>query len=168
MGGNKSRADNFLRQLVRVPSLLGGVMILINALIIMYDVVARSFGGSTYWAGEVTVYFLVMMTFLGGGFALQSGKHVQVTFILTKLSASTSKILEKLTKTLILFISLGLLYFGTITVLNLHTSNFVSATMLAMPLAIPYAAIPVGALFLIIEVIRELFIHHGNDGGTLQ
>ena len=168
MDANKSssaKTDTFLRQLVQIPSLLGGILILMSALVIIYDVVTRAFGASTFWADEMTGYFLVVTAFLGGGFALQSGKHVQVTFVLERLSASINKFLDKLVKVLILLISFCLLYFGIMTVIDLYESHFVSTTMLSFPLAIPYAAIPVGALFIIVEVIREVLDFSRNKGG---
>lgn len=153
-----SKIDMILRQLIRIPSLLSGLLILLSSVIIAFDVVVRALGGGLFWAGEVTIYLLILIGFLGIGFALQSGKHVQVTFVLEKLSPSVKSILDKVVKLLIVFVSLIIIHFGIQAVIDSYNFDFRSPTMLSVPMFIPQASIPIGALFLLIEVIRQLVL----------
>ena len=159
------KVDMTLRQLIRLPSLLSGLLILISSIVIGMDIISRAKGGGVSWAGEVSVYFLVVMSFLGIGFALQSGKHVQVTFLLDKLSPEVNRVLAIVVKILIAIISLIVIYFGMQAVINSYTLDFRSPTMLAVPLFIPQAAIPIGAFFLLLEVIRELLADFSGSKG---
>jgi len=159
------KTNTVLRQLIQIPPQVSGIMIILSALFIMYDVLTRYFGQGTYWADEIAGYFLVAISFLGSGFTLQSGKHVQVKFVLEKLSPTINKVLDMVIKILILLITLIIFYLGSRYVLDLYLLKVKFITMLSVPQFIPYAAIPIGAFFLLLEVIRELILDLFSDKG---
>jgi len=80
-----SALDHFLAE-------FAGWIIIVMMLTLSYDVVMRySFGMPTTWAGELNRYFLVLVMFFGGPWALPAGGHVAVD-ILTETLAERKRL----------------------------------------------------------------------------
>lgn len=106
------------------------------------------------WSEELARYLMVWMGMLGSVIALRKGRHIGVTFLVDRFSdwkqAAVHRIVEI---TVIVFLSI-IGWQG----LNLAIFNApqLSAAM-EISMSIPYAAIPVGAVMMIVEIVAEIF-----------
>jgi TRAP-type C4-dicarboxylate transport system permease small subunit len=75
-----SAFDRFLAE-------FAGWIIIVMMLTLSYDVIMRyAFGLPTTWAGELNRYFLVLVMFFGGPWALPAGGHVAVDIVTEALT----------------------------------------------------------------------------------
>ena len=75
-----SAFDRFLAE-------FAGWIIIVMMLTLSYDVIMRYvFGMPTTWAGELNRYFLVLVMFFGGPWALPAGGHVAVDIVTEALA----------------------------------------------------------------------------------
>lgn len=75
-----SAFDRFLAE-------FAGWIVIVMMLTLSYDVIMRyAFGMPTTWAGEINRYFLVLVMFFGGPWALPAGGHVAVDIVTETLA----------------------------------------------------------------------------------
>jgi len=109
--------------------------------------------GGIYWAEEVTRYTSIWMVFLAGGLGVRYGVHLHVDLITARLPHGVQRALRVFSCLLMLVFEGVLVYFGTIVMLD--TMDQQSSSLL-LPMGYMYAAIPVGALLMIVETLRVL------------
>lgn len=86
-----SAFDRFLAE-------FAGWIIIAMMLTLSYDVIMRyAFGMPTTWAGEINRYFLVLVMFFGGPWALPAGGHVAVDIVTETLAERKRLRLEIIT-----------------------------------------------------------------------
>ena len=75
-----------LKKLNAVLGYICGILVVITALILLYDVFCRYvLGEPTLWAQQIAAYMVLVATFFGTSYALQSGGHVHVEIIVDEL-----------------------------------------------------------------------------------
>jgi len=120
------------------------------------------------WSEECARYLMIWMGMLGSVIALQQGRHIGVTFFMEKLSPGLQKPARGLTQTgMILF--LGILCWQGI-LFSLFNADQISPA-LEIPMIIPFGAIPVGALMMILVMLAEmldLFFPDSEGPGTVS
>lgn len=130
----------------------------VMGVVIPYEVLGRKvLGTMPSWSGEVSCFALAWASMLGAAVGLRRGYHVGMTFVLERLPRGPARLL-KLAGAACTMLVLGVLaIFGLKQVaVNAHQ---VSPAM-GIPMAIPYTAIPLGALamfmFSVEHTLREL------------
>jgi TRAP-type C4-dicarboxylate transport system permease small subunit len=114
--------------------------------LVFTNVVCRYvFGFSLIWAEEISQYLMVWVTFLGAGLALRQGRHVAVEMLQDRFGAHGRVVL----RTAIALLCVGFLL--GVTWLGMDFAWFardMETPVLNIPLAIPYAAVPIGMLLM--------------------
>lgn len=130
----------------------------VMGVIIPYEVLGRKvLGTMPSWSGEISCFALAWASMLGAAVGLRRGYHVGMTFVLERLPRRPARLL-KLAGTACTMLVLGVLaVYGVKQVaVNAHQ---VSPAM-GIPMAIPYTAIPLGALAMLLfsaeQALREL------------
>lgn len=134
------------------------VAMAIMAIVIPYEVFGRKVLGSMpSWSGEVSCFALVWASMLGAAVGLRRGYHVGMTFVLERLPVGLARVLRLLGMILTMSVLLVLVVYGGMQV-GVNARQLSPA--MRIPMAIPYMAIPLGALamfsFSLEELIREL------------
>jgi TRAP-type C4-dicarboxylate transport system permease small subunit len=135
---------------------LSGLAILIMALFVTFEVVARTLlGFSTLVADEWPSYLLVFATFLGLAYTMESKGFLQVEFFLRKLSKRNNQILHSLLLFLALMYSVLLDYYLISHTLASYSRGIVSISLSKTPLYIPQLFMPIGMTIFVLELIKE-------------
>jgi TRAP-type C4-dicarboxylate transport system permease small subunit len=110
-----------------------------------------------YWSEELPRYLLIWMSFLAAGLAQKSESHINITLCLTWLPRRAQRWIH-LAANLVILTFLGILvYSGTLVT---RITAYHRSTALQLPMGLVYAAVPVGALlmmlYLVLQILQEL------------
>ncbi|OPY68031.1 MAG: Sialic acid TRAP transporter permease protein SiaT [Syntrophorhabdaceae bacterium PtaU1.Bin034] len=135
---------------------MGSILIPTAALCITYEVIMRYlFNSPTVWVSEVTIYLVMAATFLSLAFAMKEKAHVNVDFIINKLSGKSLLNLKLLGLFLGLLYSGILVYQGSSWVYDAYKNWELAGMILKVPKFIPEFFIPFGSALLFIRLLIE-------------
>jgi TRAP-type C4-dicarboxylate transport system permease small subunit len=133
-----------------------GIALLIVTLILTVNVIGRyGFGVSLTFGEELATYTIIWITFVGSGICVKRGIHVSVDAFVNFMPRTMKKAFLVFGQVVGLVFSLFLIYIGIIICGQVAGAGQMSPAM-RMPMAVAYAAIPVGAFYMTIEYIRKL------------
>lgn len=119
------------------------------ALAIMAQVVGRYFFNySIAWSEETATFAQVWLTLLGAGVAMRYNQHVGVDFLILKAPLPVQRLVNGLAVLLGLWF-LGVVVLGSLSMLSI--GMMIKSPALRLSMAIPYAALPVGFGYFLIE-----------------
>ncbi|MDT1062207.1 TRAP transporter small permease [Paracoccus sp. CPCC 101403] len=119
------------------------------ALAILAQVVGRYFFNySIAWSEETATFAQVWLTLLGAGVAMRYNQHVGVDFLILKAPVGVQRIVNGAAFLLGIWF-LGVVVVGSLSMLSIGL--MVKSPALRLPMAIPYAALPVGFAYFLIE-----------------
>jgi len=140
------RAIWLLRRVVDVAVL---ALLAYMACAILAQVVGRYFFNySIAWSEETATFAQVWLTLLGAGVAMRYNQHVGVDFLILKAPAPVQRLVSGLA------FLLGIWFLAVVVVGSLSMVSIglmVKSPALRLPMAIPYAALPVGFGYFLIE-----------------
>lgn len=146
-----------------------GLLLAVMSITIFFQVFSRFFLGIPIpWVEELSRYLMIYMVFLGASIALRYQKLIAVEVFSEALSEKYRLIL----KTLVMIISIVffvLLFLKGIEMMG-HARVQVSPA-LNIPMSVPYAAIPLGALFLTMNAVAatlDMFLKTGHKREEFQ
>jgi len=129
---------------------MGSVMSVIILLQVFLRYVVKA---SLPWSEELARYLMVWIGMLGASLALSQGRHVGVTFVVDWARGLPKRLLAGCALLLVLgFLGLMLTQ-GIILVSNIWQQR---SPAMNLPMVIPYAAVPLGALFMIVQTLLLL------------
>lgn len=117
---------------------IGGVMLVL----VFTNVVFHAVGADIAWTTELSELLMVWVTFLGGAAASRRGAHMSITEFLDKLGPGKRRAGDAAIQLVCLGV-LGLLAWYGMGIVNSSWGN--ELTVLHVPMAIQYLALPVGA-----------------------
>ncbi|WP_134704256.1 TRAP transporter small permease [Ammoniphilus sp. YIM 78166] len=103
------------------------------------------------WAGEVSIFLLVAITFLGGSLGLKYKAQASVTIVLEFIPEGVKRWVLILGHVFMLIFMFVFLYYSFKWILSPNVAVQKSSAML-LPMWIPYSAVPVGLLFATIHL----------------
>ena len=132
------------------------ILILAGCLVLFINVVLRALGYSLKWAEELTRYLIVWVTFIGGSLCVRDGSHVGVDVLMQKLGEKGKTRLSIIINLICLAFMAVMTYLGVQMVLQaVHFKQITPA--LLIPMAVPYLAIPVGSLLMVLRYIQLIW-----------
>ncbi|MFC7784800.1 TRAP transporter small permease [Rossellomorea sp. GCM10028870] len=108
------------------------------------------------WAGEVSIFLLIWISFIGGSLGLKYKSQASVTIVLEYVSSKVKRIILILGHMIMLVFLVLLIYYSTSWILSPSVAYQKSTAML-IPMWIPYSAVPLGLSFAGIHVLSNLF-----------
>lgn len=105
------------------------------------------------WSEELARYLMVWIGLLGASLAMHEGRHVGVTLVVDRAHGLLRKILTGTALIAVLWFLWLMLSEGTRLVQNIWQQR---SPAMNLPMAIPYAAIPLGAIFMMVQVLLLL------------
>jgi len=141
-----------------------GFAILIITVMLCFNVLTRYiFGFSLKWAEELTTYTLIWVTFLGGAVCVRRGMMVSMDAIVAQFRGSLKRFFTVIINLLGVVCSVIFAYLGLLATIYVYSSAQVSPAMM-IPMSIPYAAIPLGSIFMALEYLEAGFTaERGGD-----
>lgn len=135
-------------------ALLMGVM----TIAVVFQVVIR-FAGKYFdielpdWSEELARYCMIWLVFLGTALAVRYSALIGVEAIVERLNATMNRIVRILVTMITVFFFIVLIGYGF--VMLGHVSAQASPS-LRIPMSIPYAALPVSGIFMLLNAIAVL------------
>lgn len=111
---------------------------------------------STVWQTEVVVYLMVGATLVGLAFVQKHKGHVNVDLLKLWLSPKAGRTLEILTHSAAIIVIGVCVFYGYEFWHLAQSRGWTSDTVTAVPLWIPYLALPVGLGLMLLQLIADL------------
>ena len=161
--GKPSREGSVERIMVTVNRWIVIVMMAVMTILVFVNVICRYIlNFSIIWAEEVSQYLMVWVAFLAAGLALRQGRHVAIEMLQDRLPSRARKMTRHFVALLII------LFMGTLIVLGFQFAHFAwdqETPVLNISLGIPYMAVPIGALLLVIHLF---FLYRAYIDGRFE
>ncbi|MBN6886789.1 TRAP-type C4-dicarboxylate transport system permease small subunit [Cytobacillus horneckiae] len=107
------------------------------------------------WAGEVSIFILVWITFLGGSWGLKHNSQASVSFLIDKFSGRMKKMLV-IIQLLCMVTFLAFILFFSYKWIFLPSVLAQKSSSLLLPMWIPYSAVPIGLTFATIHLLVRI------------
>lgn len=119
-------------------------------------------GDSINWGEQVAKYLMIWAAMVGSSLAVREGAHISVNILVDRLPvvlAKTCMVVGFMLSGTFLAVAA---YYGTIWALG--AMNQVDSVVGNMPLTVPYLAIPVGSMLMLVQLFLTLVKHLEHDG----
>ncbi|MGP4078872.1 TRAP transporter small permease [Pseudalkalibacillus sp. R45] len=113
------------------------------------------FNSPLSWAGEVSIFLLIWVSFIGGSLGLKYRSQAAVSIVLEYLPPKVKKVVLVIGHVFML-IFLGLILFYSYQWILSPSVAFQKSTSLLLPMWIPYLAVPLGLTFAAIHLIANM------------
>ena len=158
---NSKRDDPYLIKIIsridRWFAEIAGWVVFAMMACISYDVIMRyAFNMPTKWAFEVSTYMMVVVVFLGGGWTLPAGGHVNVDIFIRSLSKNKRRIVEIFTSIFALFYLAIFTYESCRFTYEAYSENIRSSEYLGWPLWPMRSFLIIGGVMLWLEFLFKL------------
>jgi C4-dicarboxylate transporter DctQ subunit len=132
-------------------------LLIVLTCLVAYEVVMRYFlNRPTIWSMELNGYLLLIISFIGGGYALSHGAHVTVDILYNKIKFRAGVWLDLLHLLIVLSVCIPLVWFGSMSAYESLIHEYRSDSTWA-PLMWPSKiVVPLGGLLLGIQFLAQL------------
>jgi C4-dicarboxylate transporter, DctQ subunit len=147
-----------LNALISVSAILAGLLILITALLVGYEVIVRYvFDSPTLWTFDITIFLIMYSAFLGSAFTLREGKHVRLEFFVDWLARYRipSLILSLISNVVIIVFWLVATYTAFRDTVTAYQLSQVTQSYLRFPLYVPLISIVLGGALVLIQLLID-------------
>ncbi|MEF7563569.1 TRAP transporter small permease [Bacillus infantis] len=143
---------------------LASVLMFIMAIIVTAAVIFRYvFKEPLFWAGEVSIFLLIYITFIGGSLGLKYKTQASVTIITDMLPENIQRLVGIIAH-IFMLLFMGLLLFYCFNWITSPTVAIQKSSAILLPMWIPYSILPIGLLFGSIHLISNLMEIARNHG----
>lgn len=134
-------------------------MIAVSVLVVCQLVFMRHFlNAPTTWQTELVTYLLVSATLIGSPYVLMIGGHVSVDLLPHYLDERGRRRLSFVTSAMGFFFCVVLLFSGIELWHDAWVGEWLSETVWAVPLWIPYSALPIGFGLLLLQYVANVTV----------
>jgi C4-dicarboxylate transporter DctQ subunit len=143
--------------------ILGAIILVFDTLSVNAEIFSRYlFGQSLMWVVEISEISLLFITFLGAGWVLKKGGHVNVDIFLNKQPIQRQAIFMATTSIIGAISVLPLIWYGTKVTWIHYQKGLYEPTALNIPDVAVLFIIPLGSLLLFIQLLRRAY-HSVHD-----
>jgi TRAP-type C4-dicarboxylate transport system permease small subunit len=137
-------------------------------LLILAQILARTLGVVIPSSEDFAGWLLSATIFFGLAYTFNSGGHIRVTILLTRMKSLNRRFLELFNLSAAVFISAYLMFYTSYTVYDSFIYEEVTDTYLVMPLWLVQTPMALGSLFLMIAVLDNFIDSiRGNKPGFM-
>ncbi len=149
MGKWREKIDNFEENVLIL-------LLFVSLVIVFLQVVMRYvFQNSLSWSEELARYLFIWLTWLSTGYAVRQKRHLRIEMVGDLLSERGKIMLDIVAMTLWCAFTIFLVVKGGGIAAAIWRRGQVTAA-LEMPVALTYAAVPVGAAIMAIRLVEEI------------
>jgi C4-dicarboxylate transporter, DctQ subunit len=135
---------------------LAMVLMFAMAVVVSTGVIFRYFFHEPlFWAGEVSIFLLIYITFLGGSLGLKYKMQASVTIFTDYLPEKMKKIVL-ITGHIFILMFMAIILFYCFKWISSPNVAFQRSSALLLPMWIPYSILPVGLTFATIHILNNL------------
>ena len=154
------KSDNVFVRTIQIISTAAGwcsALMILTAVLLTCQMIFIRFvlNGSTVWQTEIVVFLVIAATLIGLPFVQMQKGHVNVDLIPLMLSGTVRFGLAIFTLALSISITCIMLYYGYDYWHFAYARGWTTDTVTAVPLWIPYLALPVGFGLLLLQLIAD-------------
>lgn len=146
----------FITAVCRAAGVVSGLLLFGSAFVITIEVVARYLGSPTSWAQDTAMLLVIVGACLSPGAIMIDDGHVRVDVFTGLFSTEAQKRLVRLTLSLATIYAAVLIWTGIDLARQSYDVGLMSTGLLRMPLWIPQAALPIGAVLLLAALIVRI------------
>lgn len=158
-----------MRRLQAGATWIGALLMPVLALVVLYNVLARALSSSApSWPFEVSIFIFGIMCLLAGGQVLRDGEHVAVDIVPRRARAGTRRVLHLLAMVLIIVVCGFVIVDGSQAAIEATRIRERSIFQTTFNPEIWWFRwmIPLGALLVLLEAVRQLFLTPTYDDDT--
>ena len=151
-------APRLPRPLEALGRVVDGIVVAIGAVmiaIVFANVVFHLFGRDNPWTIELSEFLMVWVTFLGGACAARRNAHMTITEIVDRLAPRARRLADLAIQAVTMAV-LGLLAWFGMGIVNASWGN--ELTVLRIPMALQYLALPVGSVAMLAFVAWDAWL----------
>lgn len=158
----------FIGQLSTITGVIASFMILASVLITCQMIFIRAvLNQSTIWQTEAVIYLMIAATMLGLAYVQKLKGHVGVDLIPTLLGPKGRRVMAIFTLSLTALMMIVMLYYAYDMWHFAWKRGWKSETIWAVPLWIPYLALPLGFGLFLLQLAADLWmVIRGEDIGA--
>ncbi len=113
------------------------------------------FNAPLSWAGEVSIFLLIWVSFIGGSLGLKYKSQAAVSIVMDYLPLKVKQAVTVIGHVLMVSFLVLIIYYSFQWVLSPSVA-FQKSTSLLLPMWIPYLVVPIGLTFATIHLIANL------------
>jgi TRAP-type C4-dicarboxylate transport system permease small subunit len=131
------------------------LMLAVSTVLIFAQVVMRYvFGYSLSWSEELARYMFVWQTWVSTGYAVKKRRHIRITSLVDLTTGAARALLELIVLAIWFAFSVFLGY-ESIGLCRMLYAQGQTSTAMGMPMWIAYLSVPVGAIIMAYQIVRE-------------
>lgn len=147
-------------------AVLAGLLLLFITFSISYSIFARLIGiQGPIWTVQFNEYALLWFTFLGTAWVLHRRKHVSMDIITGRLKPPARGILDRVHSVMGIGVCGVLLWYGSAMTWSFFQRGVTDVQAIDIPKYLILIVIPLGALTLGIQFVRNLIVPFEGNGG---
>lgn len=144
-----------LERLISLQVYIAAAIVLLITLFGGVSAVTRLFNAPIPWAIEVTSLFLLPVYALGLAYTQKLKGHVRVEILLMRLPFKP-KIILQVIALLIFLVFVGLIFWAGCVVTGIEFENNTHSFLAKIPIYVIYALLPLGAIFLAVQIVLDI------------
>lgn len=149
--------SNSFERLSRIGAVLAEICLLLLLALVFHEVIARYvLNKPTLYSVEISEYLLIFVAFMAAGWVLQEDKHVRMQVLVNLMPGKVRYGFALFTSAIVLCYCAILVWQGTKASVMAFKGGYHSSSLLDVPLCIPYAIIPIGALILGLQMVVRI------------
>lgn len=135
---------------------MASTLLIITSFIVFIQVFLRFvFSYSMHWSSEAAIYLIIWFIFIGSSIAIREKAHVTVDAIVVLLPKCIQKVFAVIAYSLSVIFCIILVKVG-LDMVNLAINKGITTPAMEIPMFLPYLAVPVGFLLMLIRFSQEL------------
>jgi TRAP-type C4-dicarboxylate transport system permease small subunit len=137
---------------------VSGVLLALGLGIVMLEIVARTFAGTSFaWSEELSRYLLIWITYFGAAAVTRDRAHIRVELLIDRLNPAARRIVEMLVTLLCLIFSSAICVVSLRYVADSRNLGIMSAdSYLPVPIWVFQSIIPVGFALISFRLVLNL------------
>lgn len=148
--------NRMLDCVLKLSTILGGVVLVFITVSVNYEVVVRYFLNSpTNWVADFTCYGLIYLTFTVAAWVLAKEGHVKIDVLLNCLSEKNQRILNTITSIVGTLLSAVFFWYSLKVTVDAFQSQQMFITGLILPKWPVLMIMPIGTFILVLQFMRR-------------
>jgi TRAP-type C4-dicarboxylate transport system permease small subunit len=133
---------------------LGGLILAVMTAAVFIQVIMRFLGSGAFdGLDEIPRYLFVWLVFIGAAAAMYRGEHTVLDYFVKKMPRRLQLVTTAITTLIMVGMFVWLIHLSLVLVPN---SQLQTSAGLDLPLGYVYAAVPVGAVLILLPLLRSL------------